>query len=93
LVPDRERVLAHAEEIRMMKLAERDSPNSCFNKALETEYVFVLLARDAAAPVAIRAWITERVRLGLNAPGDAKLVAAEETAIRMTGQRVNGNFP
>jgi phage-related baseplate assembly protein len=30
------------------------------------EMVFVLLSRDAAAPVAIRAWVAERLRLGKN---------------------------
>jgi hypothetical protein len=40
------------------------------------EMVFVLLSRDAAAPVAIRAWVAERLRLGKNVGTDAQIVEA-----------------
>ena len=46
----------------------------CMAKARPDEMTFVLLARDAAAPVAIRAWIAERVRLGKNRPHDEQIV-------------------
>jgi len=49
---------------------------SCFNKAKDDERLFVLLARDAAAPVAIRAWVAERLRLGKNREGDPQIVEA-----------------
>lgn len=60
----------------MKKSEEVNTPNSCLNKAYDNELIFVLLARDAAAPAAIKAWIEERVRLGLNKFGDAKLEEA-----------------
>lgn len=50
----------------MIKREELENPLSCMNRAKEEEMTFVLLARDIAAPVAIKAWIEERVRLGKN---------------------------
>jgi L-aminopeptidase/D-esterase-like protein len=44
------------------------------------EMVFVLLGRDAAAPVAIRAWVQERIRLGKNAPTDEQIAEAMQCA-------------
>lgn len=64
----------------MVKFQEVADPNSCLNKAKDSELVFVLVERDAASPAAIRAWIAERIRLGLNRAGDNKLVEAERTA-------------
>jgi len=71
----------------MLKKIELSDETSCINKALPDEMVFVLLARDAAAPVAIEAWIAERIRLGLNQPGDQLLADATETAEWMRRQR------
>lgn len=45
--------------------------------------LFVLLGRDPAAPDTIRFWVRERIRLGLNAAGDPKMVEAEECARTM----------
>lgn len=61
----------------MRKCDELADPKSCLNKARAEEWIFVLLARDAAAPAAVRAWVEARVRLGLNEPGDPRLVEAE----------------
>ena len=61
----------------MRKTDELTEPESCMNKALDTEMVFVLLARDVAAPVAIRAWIEERIRTGKNGPIDPQMLNAE----------------
>ena len=47
----------------MRKSAELEGP-SCITKAWDDEMIFVLLARDEAAPVAIEAWISERIRTG-----------------------------
>lgn len=52
----------------------------CMSKAGPTEMVFVLRANDPAAPFAIRQWIKERVRLGLEAPNDPKLTEARQVA-------------
>ena len=67
----------------MIKLKELSDPNSCLNRAHEEEMLFVLLARDPAAPVAIRAWIEERCRLGKNKWDDAQIEEAERCARRM----------
>lgn len=67
----------------MLKRDETALPDSCWNRANPDEMVFVLLARDPAAPAAIRAWCAERVRIGKNKPGDAKLANAELCAVRM----------
>jgi hypothetical protein len=75
----------------MMKCREIVDPNSCFNKAKQNELIFVFLERDAAAPAAIRAWIAERIKLGLNIPGDKKLVDAEWCAREMELQRTERN--
>lgn len=71
----------------MIKTDELTDPNSCLSKARDDEILFVLLARDAAAPVAIRAWVAERVRLGKNVPGDPQIVEALECAQRMEESR------
>jgi hypothetical protein len=72
----------------MLKQKELSDPNSCWNKARPGERVFVLLERDAAAPVAIRAWVKERVRLGKNKMGDAQITEALECARLMESERV-----
>ena len=71
----------------MLKQDEIDHPASCLNKARDGERLFILLARDPAAPVAIRAWITERIRLGKNAPGDEQIRDAFENACLMELER------
>lgn len=57
------------------------------SKAREDEMTFVLLGRDAAAPIAIRAWVSERIRLGKNYPGDPRIVEALECAESMERSR------
>ncbi|HJT76191.1 MAG TPA: hypothetical protein VJ739_03230 [Gemmataceae bacterium] len=60
----------------MRKRDERERPDSCWNKARDDERLFVLLDRDEAFPGTVRFWAAERVRLGLNRPGDPKLESA-----------------
>ncbi len=67
----------------MRKRDELISPASCLSKALDDEMIFVLLGRDTAAPVAIRAWIAERIRIRKNQPGDGQVAHAEQVARRM----------
>lgn len=67
----------------MTKADEREKPDSCFNRALDHELMFILLERDHAAPVAIRAWAAERIRIGANKPGDAKILEALAVADSM----------
>ena len=72
----------------MRKEEELAHPTSCLNKARPAEWLFVLLGRDAAAPVAVRAWVAERLRLGKNAPGDPQIVEAEQWCVNVeTEQR------
>lgn len=71
----------------MLKRDEIETPESCFNKAQDNERLFVMLARDPAAPVAIRAWIAERIRLGKNVSDDAQIREARECANLMESER------
>lgn len=61
--------------------------DSCLNRALPNELMFVLLARDKAAPAAVRAWINERIRLGLNNISDEQIIKAIKLADDMVLQR------
>lgn len=72
----------------MIKRDEIEHTESCFNKAYDSERLFVLLARDPAAPVAIRAWIAERIRLGKNTVDDEQIREAYECAKHMDLERV-----
>lgn len=60
----------------MIKREELTNPASCMMRAREDEMTFVLLGRDLAAPVAIKAWVAERIRLGKNKWNDAQIVEA-----------------
>lgn len=71
----------------MIKRDEIEYTESCLNKARDDERLFVLLSRDPAAPVAIRAWVKERLRLGKNTPDDAQIVEAIECASLMEIER------
>lgn len=68
--------------------------SGCMAKARDDEMTFVLLGRDAAAPVAIRAWIAERLRTGENLLSDRQIIEAWECAETMeserTGQGLSG---
>ena len=72
----------------MIKRDEIEDSESCFNKAQDGERLFVMLARDPAAPAAIRAWIAERIRLGKNKPEDDQIREAHECANLMEVERV-----
>lgn len=71
----------------MLKRDEIDHPESCFSKARDDERLFVLLARDPAAPVVIRVWVAERLRLGKNRPEDDQIREALECASLMEAER------
>lgn len=60
----------------MLKRDELKNPKSCMSRARDDEMTFVLLGRDLAAPVAIRAWVEERIRLGKNQPDDPQIAEA-----------------
>jgi len=71
----------------MVKEQELTMPQSCMSRALPKEMTFVLLSRDEAAPVAIRAWIDQRIRLGKNKRTDPQIIEAESCAALMEDQR------
>lgn len=72
----------------MRKTNELDNPKSCLSKAKDQEMLFVLLGRDIAAPVAIRAWIKERIRMGKNTRFDDQILEAESCATTMEKERI-----
>jgi len=71
----------------MIKREELTNPDSCMSRARDEEMTFVLLARDAAAPVVIRAWVVERIRIGKNKENDAQVKEALACANRMEAER------
>lgn len=62
----------------MKKLDELASPNSCLNKAKDTEWLFVLLERDPCAADTVRYWAEQRVRRGINKVTDQKIIEAHK---------------
>ncbi len=64
----------------MIKREELADPASCMSRALDDEMTFVLLGRDAAAPFAIRCWVTERIRLAKNKASDPQIIDALASA-------------
>lgn len=64
----------------MFKHEELADPCSCWNKAGDNTFVFILIDMDEAMAATMRFWIGERIRLGLNKPGDFKLLCAEQKA-------------
>ena len=64
----------------MLKNKELSDPNSCWSKARPTERLFVLLARDAAAPDTLRYWVRKRLALGKNKRDDPQILEALECA-------------
>jgi hypothetical protein len=79
----------------MRKKDELTREHTCMQHAHPEEMVFVLLSRDAAAPAAIRAWVTERLRLGKNVETDEQIVEALACAKTMEseGAKWKGPYP
>ena len=71
----------------MRKSQELTDSSSCMSKARDDEMTFVLLGRDPAAPFAILAWRSERLRLGLNTVDDPKMMEALECVSTMEKER------
>jgi hypothetical protein len=76
----------------MIKNKEATEPNSCWNKARDDERVFVLLARDAAAPETLRFWANRRIELGKNDRFDPQIVEALDCADRMEDEAKRINY-
>jgi hypothetical protein len=77
----------------MRKRDELENPESCLNRARDGEMVFTLLGRDAAAPAAIRAWITARIGLGKNTPDDQQIAEAKRCMATMEAERARSPAP
>lgn len=60
----------------MKKRDELTNPDSCMSHAEDDEMTFVLLARDPAAPDAIRSWCANRVSLRKNKLSDPQIQEA-----------------
>lgn len=73
----------------MIKSEELSNPQSCLNRALSEERIFVLLARDASAPAAIRTWVRDRVGRGLNELDDQHITEALACADAMEAERAS----
>jgi hypothetical protein len=71
----------------MRKREELANPDSCLNRATEGEMLFVLKGNDVAAPNAIRAWCTERIRMGKNEWNDSQIAEALRCADTMDMER------
>lgn len=71
----------------MEKIKELTDPNSCINRALPGEIVFVLLARDPVAPTVVRAWAASRVATSKNERFDPQITEALNCADEMDAQR------
>lgn len=65
----------------MKKNQELTDPLSCLNRAFDEEMIFVILGRDVAAAITVRAWIEERIRLGKNQRNDTQIIEAEKWII------------
>lgn len=67
----------------MIKSKEASDPKSCWNKATDNQLVFVLHDGDPAMIGTIRAWINERVRLGINKRDDPKILEAQKVIVAL----------
>jgi hypothetical protein len=71
----------------MEKRLEKILPDSCLNRAKETETIFVLLARDKAAADTIRYWVRKRIQIGKNKKNDKQIIQALQIARNMERER------
>jgi hypothetical protein len=71
----------------VIKSQELSNPDSCLNRATANERLFVLLARDAAAPDTLRYWVRKRLALGKNKRDDPQILEALECADLMEKER------
>ncbi len=74
----------------MRKSDDLSDPNSCLNRAKDDELIFVLLGRDRAAPVAVRAWVEERIRSGKNQRTDTTILDAERWIEAVLAEQKDG---
>ena len=63
------------------------APYDCYANAEPGEPMFVLLARDVAAPAAVRQWVNLRILRGKNKLTDPKMQEALQCAVAMENWR------
>jgi len=64
----------------------------CYYNAEPDEPLFVLLARDKAAPATILTWVSQRVNNGLNVPEDLQIEEALNCVKAMVHWRRENRF-
>lgn len=64
------------------------APFDCYANAEPDEPIFILLARDVAAPVTLAFWMGQRIATGKNEPGDDQITEALECCRAMTAWRL-----
>ena len=62
--------------------------SDCYANAGPDEPMFTLLARDIAAPVALREWIEYRIMFGKNEPGDPQIQETLDVIAAMEAWRL-----
>lgn len=67
----------------MRKRDELDNLDSCLTKAISSEMLFILLARDPVAADVIDYWVKLRVERGHNLPDDDQIKEALQCASTM----------
>ena len=72
----------------MRKKDERENPQSCFNRAEEDDFIFVLLDRDVATPGTIEDWANRRVSMGKNKESDKQIIMARHEAAMVRSELV-----
>lgn len=70
----------------MLKKEEMTILGSCLQKAEDEEMVFVLLARDPCASMAVDMWCDLRVACGKNKETDQEILEARDAARQMRAQ-------
>lgn len=70
-----------------MGTKNQPAPFDCYANAEADEPMFVLLARDVAAPAAIVQWAKERVSAGKNSWADSQIAEALDCAEAMHAWR------
>lgn len=75
----------------MTKSQNITDPQSCWNKAREDQEIFILIEHDEAYPNTVRRWANERIDLGLNNWGDAKIRSALASADLVEAKLRNKN--
>lgn len=66
----------------MTRDEEIDDVSSCLNRSAPDEPVFVLCARDPAAPMAVMQWCNHRIMLGKDDSLSPKILEAAQWIMR-----------